>query len=166
VVVLVVAIFALRHPRGSVTDAGTDTRAPSSAASHPVTPPRTPSTARAHRSASSSAPSRSVSSSSGTAAAAARRLPLVVLNNTTTVGLAAQAERTFETGGWAVTQIGNLQNSIVSTCAYFDPSVSGARASAQRLERQFPAIKRVQPKFPELPAGPIVVVLAPDYSAG
>jgi hypothetical protein len=82
------------------------------------------------------------------------------------VGLAAQAERTFQAGGWTVTQIGNLQNNIVSTCAYFDPSVSNARASAQRLQRQFPAIKRVKPKFAELPAGPIVVVLAPDYSAG
>ena len=31
---------------------------------------------------------------------------------------------------------------------------------------QFPTIKRVREKFAELPAGPLVVVLTPDYSAG
>ena len=41
----------------------------------------------------------------------------------------------------------NYQNDIVSTCAYYDPNVAGAKAAAQALQQQFPTIKRVVPKF-------------------
>jgi hypothetical protein len=61
---------------------------------------------------------------------------------------------------------GNLTNDIISTCAYYDPDVSGAKAAAQALRTQFPVIQRVQPKFAELPSGPVVVVLTPDYLSG
>jgi LytR cell envelope-related transcriptional attenuator len=91
-------------------------------------------------------------------------MPLVVLNNTSTHGLAGQAELTFQNGGWTVTGIGNLQNDVVSTTAYYDPADPGAHAAAEALQVQFPRIKRVLPKFAELPAGPIVVVLTPDYT--
>ncbi len=101
---------------------------------------------------------------SSSSASTGRELPLVVLNNTTVPGLAAQAAASFRTGGWTVTSEGNYQNSIPSTCAYFDPSVAGAQAAARALQAQFPGIKRVQPKFPGLPAGPIVVILTPGYS--
>jgi len=63
-----------------------------------------------------------------------------------------------------VTSTGNLVNDIVSTCAYFDPADPGAEAAARALQAQFPTIKRVAPKFAQLPAGPIVVVLTRDYS--
>jgi hypothetical protein len=65
-----------------------------------------------------------------------------------------------------VTSIGNLRNDIISTCAYYDPAASGARTAAAMLMRQFPAIKRTAPKFDGLPAGPVVVVLTPDYTSG
>jgi hypothetical protein len=94
------------------------------------------------------------------------KLPLVVLNNTNVQSLAQQAKATFEAGGWVVTSTGNLTNDIVSTCTYYDPAVSGAQAAATALQKQFPAIKRVRPKFAELPAGPIVVVLTSDYASG
>ena len=63
-----------------------------------------------------------------------------------------------------MTSTGNLTNNIVSTCAYYDPATPGAQAAAQALQTQFPTIKRVVPKFAELPAGPVVVVLTSDYS--
>lgn len=96
----------------------------------------------------------------------AGRLPLVVLNDTTVTGLAQQAQQTFQAGGWTVSSVGNLTNDIISTCAYYDPTVTGAEAAATALRAQFPAIKRVQPKFAGLPAGPVVVVLTPDYTSG
>jgi hypothetical protein len=161
VVVLVVAIFALRHPRGAGTVAGSDTRPPSS--SSIAKPAASRSGAPSKRGSSSAGASSSPASSAGAAAA---KLPLVVLNDTTISGLGKQAAGTFEAGGWRVTQVGNLQNDILSTCAYYDPSAKGARASAELLQRQFPAIKRVVPKFAELPPGPIVVVLTPDYPSG
>ncbi|MDT4891791.1 MAG: LytR cell envelope-related transcriptional attenuator [Pseudonocardiales bacterium] len=94
------------------------------------------------------------------------KLPLVVLNNTTVTGLAQRAQASFAAGGWAVTSVGNLRNEIISTCAYYDVATPGAQAAATRLQQQFPAIQRVAPKFAELPSGPIVVVLTPDYTSG
>jgi LytR cell envelope-related transcriptional attenuator len=90
--------------------------------------------------------------------------PLIVLNNTTTQGLASRAAERFEAGGWTVSHFDNYQNDIASTCAYYDPSDPSAEAAAQALQEQFPAIKRIKPKFAELPAGPVVVVLTPDYT--
>lgn len=71
----------------------------------------------------------------------------------------------FEGGGWNVTTYDeNYSNSIISTCAYYDPAVNGAKAAALALQRQYPTIKRVMPRFRELPDSPIVVVLTKDYS--
>ena len=80
--------------------------------------------------------------------------------------MAQRAKQTFVAGGWQVTDVGNLQQDILSTCAYYDPNTPGAQQSAQLLMQQFPAIKRTAPKFSGLPAGPIVVVLTPDYVSG
>ena len=155
ILVLAIALFALQHPRDESSAAGTPTgkrsSSPIATKSRTVTTPP----------ASSSTPA---TSTPGTGTP--QRLPLLVLNNTTIKGLAQQAKETFTAGGWTVTDTGNLQNEIASTCAYYDPSVPGALEAATSLRAQFPAIKRVVPKFAELPAGPIVVVLTPDYVSG
>jgi hypothetical protein len=95
-----------------------------------------------------------------------RAVPLVVLNNSTVTNLARQAAQRFESGGWTVTHFANYQNNIISTCAYYDANDAQARSAAEALQQQYPTIKRVQPKFPELPSGPVVVVLTGDYSTG
>ncbi|MEO6884759.1 MAG: LytR C-terminal domain-containing protein [Jatrophihabitantaceae bacterium] len=155
VAVLIVAIIALRNPHTDGVHAGQPTTTPSSShgstSSHP-----SPTT-------SSSRPTTSVSNSPSTPATDTK-LPLVVLNNTTVQQLAQQAKARFEAGGWTVTSVGNLTNDIVSTCAYYDPAMPGSRAAVLTLQLQYPTIKRVEPKFAGLPAGPIVVVLTPDYS--
>ena len=153
-VVLVVAIIALRHPGNRVATAGSLTH-PASTSSTPTSPAPATST---HPSTPPSTPAPSHT--------AAAKLPLIVLNNTTVNGLATQAAAAFRAGGWTVTDIGNLSNDIISTCAYYDPAVAGAQASAQALRAQFPAIKRVVARFGGLPSGPIVVVLTSDYSSG
>jgi hypothetical protein len=161
VAVLVVAIVALRHPKGRSVQAGRHTGTATAAA--PSTPPvSTPHTATS--APSSPAGSGTSTTTSGTAA----KQPLVVLNNTTITGLAQQAAQRFSAGGWTVSKYDNYQNDIVSTCAYYDPSVPGAEAAAQALQQQFPAIKRVKPQFAELASwhSPIVVILTPDYSSG
>lgn len=158
VAVLIIAVIALRHPGNRSAVAGTAT----TTVSHPAPPPlSSPSPSPSTRATTSSpTPSRSSTSTSP----ASQRLPLVVLNNTSAHGLAEQARARFEAGGWTVSGTGNLVNNIVSTCAYYDPSVSGAKQAAMQLQAQFPSIKRVEPKFAELPPGPIVVVLTSDYS--
>jgi hypothetical protein len=164
VVVLVVAIFALREPSGHVS-AGSQHTSPSSVAKQSAT--------QSTKNASPTKKASPTTKSSGSApdttdtnsGSSVKSVPLVVLNNTTISGLAGQASTRFEDGGWTVSSHGNYQNDIVSTCAYYDPSVSGAKAAAEALQAQYPTIKRVKPKFDGLPSGPIVVVLTPDYSA-
>lgn len=156
-VVLAVAIFALREPKGHVS-AGSDTRT-TTVLSTVGSTPNSPGTSRR----SSSAPSSS-SRSGSSAGTNAKSLPLVVLNTTATSGLGRQAAQRFENGGWTVTRFAGYQNNIVSTCAYYDPSVAGAKAAAEALQKQYPTIKRVKEKFAELPSGPVVVVLTSDYS--
>ena len=142
VVVLVIAIIALRQPNGhqaalrtsasprvrrSLDDHQRPHRPPSSAVRRrrlverrprPPRPPRRPPTGL-------------------------KSVPLVVLNNTSKTGLAETAAGRFKAGGWTVTNTGNLVNNIISTCAYYDPSVPNAQAAATALQAQFPAIKRV-----------------------
>jgi LytR cell envelope-related transcriptional attenuator len=160
--VLVVAVFALRSPNGHGPAAGRSTAAqastPNSSSSHSSLPPARSTPTAPKTSASRSAPR------TRPATVAALRLPLVVLNNTTAPGLAQLAKSRFEADGWTVTSIGNMTNDILSTCAYYDPTQTGAQAAARALQAQFPAIKRVVPKFAQLPPGPIVVVLTTDYS--
>jgi hypothetical protein len=150
-----VAIVALREPNGhGGTAAAGHTSTLSSTAAPTPSKSKTPTT--------SSAPA-TTSAQSG---ARVKDVPLIVLNNTTTTGLARQAAQRFESGGWTVTHYDNYQNNIMSTCAYYDPAEPGAKAAAEALQAQYPTIKRVEPKFAELPSGPVVVVLTPDYSAG
>jgi hypothetical protein len=162
VAVLVVAFFALRNPKHDSSAAGTDTRTVTPSASAPISP------------ASSAAPSSTSARSTPrptpshtTKSTAVGSLPLVVLNDTSTPNLARDATSRFEGGGWNVTTYDeNYSNDIISTAAYYDPAVAGAKRAADALQKQYPTIKRVVPKFAELPAGPIVVVLTSDYSPG
>ena len=153
VAVLVIAVVALRSPNGHGVVAGQVTATPS------ATPKSSP-----KPSPTSTPTSKPPASSATSSRSAARKLPLVVLNNTAVVGLAERAKARFQAGGWKVSSLGNLTNTIVSTCAYYDPAAPGALAAARALQAQFPKVKRVAPKFAQLPAGPIVVVLTRDYS--
>ena len=161
VVVLIVAVIAIQQQHGGGAKAGSTL--PSASRTATSARPSTGHTATRSVARSSSASS---SSSSSPASPAAAKQPLVVLNNTTISGLARSAAQRFQAGGWTVTKYDNYQNDIISTCAYYDPSVSGARQAALALQRQFPTIKRVEPQFSQLASynSPIVVILTPDYS--
>jgi hypothetical protein len=166
VAVAVVAVIALRQPNGHVAAAQSQqSGSPSNVAENSSGRPASGS--KASRSTGSTT-SRTGNSLSGTSV---KDVPLIVLNNTTIPRLAAQAAQQFEAGGWTVTKYDNYTNAIASTCAYYDPSYPGAKAAAEALRRQYPTIKRVEPRFaPDpgaepLPDGPVVVVLTPDYSS-
>lgn len=160
VAVLVIAFIALRNPQHSATAAGTDTHQSTTRPS--PSPSSSPSSSSTTSSASTS---RSGASSSGTPSATGSK-PLIVLNQTTTPGLAQQAAARFERGGWRVTSSQDgYQNDVITTTAYYDPAVAGAKRAALALQRQFATIHRVAERFTQLPAGPVVVVLTTDYSA-
>jgi hypothetical protein len=164
VAVLIVAFLALRDPKHSATAAGSDT--------HHVTPPARSSAVTDHPNSgppSSGARSsgRGASSHQSSSSGVTGSQPLIVLNQTTTPDLAQQAAARFRSGGWRVTSAQEgYQNDVITTTAYYDPAISGAQRAAQALARQFPTIDRVAERFPELPAGPVVVVLTTDYTSG
>jgi hypothetical protein len=159
--VAVVAIVALNHPKGQQAANGS-TVPSSSAASSPSSskPTSTPkSTANAQTKSTKTSSQNNVASSQNNG-----RPALLVLNNTNTSGLASTAVQRFQQGGWTASVGGNFVGDILSTAAYYDPSVTGAQAAADALQQQFPAIKRVVQRFTGLPQGPIIVVLTTDYS--
>lgn len=160
VAVLIVAVLALRNPRQSPTGAGSDT--------HSITPPApsSPLTLSPSSGALSGSTSPSSGAPSGSSSHPAAAEPLIVLNQTTTSGLAHQAAARFRSGGWQVTSVQEgYQNDVITTTAYYDPAIAGAERAAEALARQYPTIHRVAERFPELPAGPVVVVLTTDYTS-
>jgi hypothetical protein len=156
--VAILAVTALNHPNGRVAGRASQ----SLTGSLPGTGSSTANSQPVSGSTIAATPTPSQVSSTSSPAGGGR-LPLVVLNNTSSVSAASAADR-FRQGGWAVSDTSTFDGSILSTAVYYDPDVAGAQAAAEQLQRQFPAIKRVKPRFDGLPAGPIVVVLTSDYS--
>jgi hypothetical protein len=164
VVVAIVAILALREPNGHQATAGSATRTVTTGPSSPARSSTTPT--KPTKSTSSSASS---SSSTTTGAPDAdKSVPLVVLNDSDISQLAADTAQQFENDGWTVTEHGNIPSGItdvISTCAYYDPAIGQAQQAAEALQREYPDIKRVKPKFDGLPDGPVVVVLTDRVSS-
>jgi hypothetical protein len=167
VVVLVVALFALREPKGHVSSATGTQRIRTVLSTVTNTPRASSSTASSTAPSSATTSSRSPSpKTSSSTATGVKAVPLIVLNNTSIPDLARNAAQKLRSDGWTVTNFDSFSNNIISTCAYFDPSVAGARAAADALRNQYPWIKRAKARFPELPSGPVVVVLTRDFSTG
>ena len=89
------------------------------------------------------------------------RLPLTVLNNSRTTGLADRAAATFRAGGWPVEVTGNFRGRIRATTVYYEP---GQEDSARAFARRFARIERVLPRFEGLPGSGLTVVLTRDYA--
>lgn len=89
-------------------------------------------------------------------------VPITVLNNSRTTGLADRAARRFERGGWPVRLTGNFRGQVPVTTVYYDP---GFEASARAFAREFAGIARVRPRFATLPARGVVVVLTREFAA-
>jgi hypothetical protein len=166
-VVGAIAIFTIRHPKQTGTEAGsTPASSTSSVHSAPNTAPSTARSTSASKTPSSTVATTSLSPSRSFSSTATKPVSIVVLNNTTTTGLAGQVAKQFRQAGWNVTKDDNYPgNDIISSCAYYDPSVPGAMQAAEALQTMFPAIKRVKPQFGELAVwkSPIVVILVQDW---
>ncbi len=95
------------------------------------------------------------------AAAASAVVPITVLNNSRTTGLAARAAATFRDGGWPVAETGNFTGRIRATTVYYAP---GQQASARAFADRFPGIERVLPRFDGLPGSGLTVVLTREFA--
>jgi hypothetical protein len=94
--------------------------------------------------------------------AAVPRPALTVLNNSKVHDLAARAALRYQHAGWPIRLVGAFRGRIPVTTVYYAP---GQQASALLLQRQFPAIERVRPRFSGLPGSGLTVVLTRDYPA-
>ncbi len=92
----------------------------------------------------------------------APKLALTVLNNSTVSGLAARAAARYRAAGWPIKLTGSFRGRVPVTTVYFAP---GQQASALLLQKSFPAIERVRPRFAGLPGSGLTVVLTRDYRA-
>lgn len=140
IVALLVAFNSCSDPydqgEGLVTPIGQPTLSPT-----PTTPSSTPTdsstptpTVTSSPSVSASAtptPTASETASPSPTPTLAPKRPVVVLNGTTTIGLAAAYRLKVTRAGWNVVSIGNWTRSSVSATTIFYPS--GFKASAKRL---------------------------------
>ena len=90
------------------------------------------------------------------------KLPLTVLNNSNRNKLADRAAGEFRAAGWPIKLTGNFTGRVSETTVYY---ASGQLASAQLLQRSFPGITRVRPRFDGLPGSGLTVVLTRSYDA-
>jgi hypothetical protein len=88
-------------------------------------------------------------------------VPVLVLNNSRTTGLADRAAAQFRAAGWPVRDTGNFRGRIRATTIYYPP---GQRASAEEFARRFSGIERVLPRFEGLPGSGLTVVLTRDFA--
>jgi hypothetical protein len=94
--------------------------------------------------------------------AAAPKLALTVLNNSNVNGLAHRAAAKYRAQGWPIKLEGSFRGRIPVTTVYYAP---GQQPSALLLQKEFPAIQRVRPRFDTLPGSGLTVVLTRDYPA-
>lgn len=164
--VAAIAVLALHHPASQQAAASENQHlatTPNNPGSTATSSASTPASSGSSDSTASDNSTASGNSAGGSSVAGSGKLPLIVLNNTSNTPASVAADR-FRQSGWTVTDISTFEGAILSTAAYYDPNVSGAQSAATELQREFPAIHRVKPKFDGLPDGPVVVVLTSDYS--
>jgi hypothetical protein len=88
------------------------------------------------------------------------KAPVIVLNQTKTLGLAAKLRDQLRAGGWTVTGIDDFRGNVPATTVYYPP---GLKAAAQALMAQFPTIGRIRPAFPGISTSQLTVILGKDF---
>jgi hypothetical protein len=92
--------------------------------------------------------------------AAAPDLEVVVLNQTSRAGLAAQVADELRGEGWEVPAVGNFRGVVPSTTVYYP---AGAETTALAVARDLPAEPRVRPTFGNLSTSRLTVVVTDSY---
>lgn len=91
---------------------------------------------------------------------AVAKVPVVVLNQTTTTGLAAVFRAQLRAGGWKVPAIGDFRGNVPATTVYYPP---GLKAAAKALMAQFFQVGRIRPAFAGISATQLTVILGKDF---
>jgi hypothetical protein len=106
----------------------------------------------------STEPSGNASSSSNAAAKA----PVVVLNGTSTTGLAKRVTDQIKAENWQTKTPGNYAKGVVKKTTVFYPT-EDMKTAAENLQKAFPDIAAVEPSDPTMAKESLTVVLATDW---
>jgi LytR cell envelope-related transcriptional attenuator len=106
----------------------------------------------------STEPSGNASSSSNAAAKA----PVVVLNGTSTTGLAKRVTDQIKAENWQTKTPGNYAKGVVKKTTVFYPT-EDMKTAAENLQKAFPDIAAVEPSDPTMAKDSLTVVLATDW---
>ena len=90
----------------------------------------------------------------------AREMTVVVLNQTTRRGLAAQVAAELRAKGWAVSGVGNFTGVVPATTVYYPP---GGGEQALVLAEDLPVEPRTRPRFGNLSTSSLTVVVTNSY---
>ena len=91
------------------------------------------------------------------------RVAVLVLNQTSRSGLAAEFRDVLDDAGWTVGGVDTFRGTVPATTVYYPP---GLRSAAQALNAAFAQVHRVRPAFPGIPADKLTVILCKDYPSG
>ena len=159
-----VLVLALLNGSYSFTEGGSSS-SPSSSASSPATPSASPSAGGSGGSDGSGADGGAGSGDASSPAAAAPTdqgaTTLVVLNGTTTTGLAANASTKLTTAGWTVTSTGDAGTTgSTATIVYYQQASQAALAQGIATSLGVTAVQQSA----AFPNADISVVLGADYA--
>jgi cytoskeletal protein RodZ len=161
-VVLVVVLLVVLNDRSTPHDAGPAIVVPSSSTPS-VAPSPSPSTSAApSQSASPTAPAAPPASEPpATAQPAVAKVPVTVLNNSRRNGLGREVAAEVHAKGWPIAQVGNYRGRLAVTTVFYAP---GQLPQARELAREFPQIKRIEPRFAGLPGHGLTLVVTRDWT--
>jgi hypothetical protein len=163
VVVVIVLLLVLNRPDGHTSDAGPALQSPSAVATPSSLPRATTSpTARPSRGPSRTPSPLPVVKPSATATATVAKVPVTVLNNSRRTGLAHRAAAQLSGGGWPIRLVGNFRGRIPESTVYYEP---GQARVAAALAHQYPAVRRVLPRFRGLPGSGLTLVVTREWPA-
>jgi hypothetical protein len=87
-------------------------------------------------------------------------LEVVVLNATSRKGLAGTVATRLRAKGWTVALVGNFRGNVTATTVYYP---AGAQADAAAAAAALPTDPRVRPRFGNLSASRLTVVVTDSY---
>lgn len=101
-------------------------------------------------------------STTGQRSNAAAKAPVVVLNGTSTTGLAKKVTDQIKAEGWQTRTPGNYPKNVVKKTTVFYPN-EDMKTAAENLQKTIPDIASVEPSDPTMAKDALTVVLATDW---
>ena len=161
VVVIVLLLFLNSRPTHHGNGPGPAVVATGPSPTASSTSAKPPATSDAHETAAAPV-APPMSEPPATQRPAVAKLRVTVLNNSRISGLAHDAAARVARGGWPVRYVGNFTGRIAASTIYY---AAGQRRSAELFAREFPAVRRVLPRFPGLPGSGLTLVVTRDWPA-